>query len=340
MDKALKQRLVGAVVLIALAVIVLPMLFGGRPDGAGGVDARSIELPTAPPDLDFETRRFPVGNQPVAPNPGAADADPDKDENVADSPPIPPLPEPRELPPGEAPEASETVELAETPVDAAEESAPEAAPEGVSEDVVEATDIPDPAVAQADGMDALVASLTDTDAPATAPGGDRYLVQVASFGNRDNATRLASSLEEGGFNVLLDTVSSDSGDLNRVRVGPYGSEPQAQAAAEALRAQDSGLNPRIVDMQPDAAGPALASEDPLMRWVVQVGSFSSQENATSLVSRLREAGLSAFDERVTSAGSTIYRVRVGPFIDRTDALTAEQKITADFGINGVVMSSD
>ena len=32
MDIALKQRLVGASVLIALAVVVVPMLLGGRPD--------------------------------------------------------------------------------------------------------------------------------------------------------------------------------------------------------------------------------------------------------------------------------------------------------------------
>ena len=32
MDIALKQRLVGASVLIALAIVVLPMLLGGRPE--------------------------------------------------------------------------------------------------------------------------------------------------------------------------------------------------------------------------------------------------------------------------------------------------------------------
>ena len=62
MDKALKQRLVGASVLVALAVIVLPMLLGGRPDGVSEV--RKIELPPQPAELDFETRRYPIGGQP------------------------------------------------------------------------------------------------------------------------------------------------------------------------------------------------------------------------------------------------------------------------------------
>ena len=50
MDIALKQRLVGASVLIALAVIVLPMLLGGP----------------QPAELDFETRRYPIGESPPA----------------------------------------------------------------------------------------------------------------------------------------------------------------------------------------------------------------------------------------------------------------------------------
>ena len=60
MDKALKQRMVGASVLIALAVIILPMLLGGRPE-ADTQQTRKIELPAQPPVLSFETRRYPIG---------------------------------------------------------------------------------------------------------------------------------------------------------------------------------------------------------------------------------------------------------------------------------------
>ena len=60
MDKALKQRLVGASVLIILAVIVLPMLLSGRSDRLKHESSR-IELPPKPDELSMETRRFPVG---------------------------------------------------------------------------------------------------------------------------------------------------------------------------------------------------------------------------------------------------------------------------------------
>src|SRR6056300_1150331 len=67
MDKALKQRLVGASVLIILAVIVLPMLLSGRSETLKQ-ESRQIELPAKPDELSIETRRFPVGvpGKPVA----------------------------------------------------------------------------------------------------------------------------------------------------------------------------------------------------------------------------------------------------------------------------------
>ena len=52
MDKALKQRLVGASVLIILAVIVLPMLLSGRSDTLKQ-ESRQIELPSKPEELFF-----------------------------------------------------------------------------------------------------------------------------------------------------------------------------------------------------------------------------------------------------------------------------------------------
>jgi DedD protein len=323
MDKALKQRLVGAVVLIALAVIVLPMIFGGRPSSLGP-ETRSVELPAAPPDLDFETRRFPVGEPPsrdtsqIVPQPDHDEESATATENIT------PLPRPN-APPLEAQETVEEEEaelLDEAPsgVDLAEEAEAEA---------VEAQ--------AAESMDTLVAGLMASEEPDSSL---RYVVQVASFGSTENALRLSEALGEGGYAVLLDHVSNDSSQLNRVRVGPYATEAEAQLVATQLQESFSGINPRIVDMQPDQATPALANDDSLMRWIVQVGSFSSSENARQLVSRLRTAGLSAYDETVSTNNSTIYRVRVGPYLDRGEALQAEQRIGNDFGIDGVVMSSD
>ena len=89
MDKALKQRLVGASVLIILAVIVLPMLLSGRSD-TRTQESRQIELPPKPEEISFETRRFPVGkpDQPV-PGPGQGAVKNDDGDEQEQEPPQP-----------------------------------------------------------------------------------------------------------------------------------------------------------------------------------------------------------------------------------------------------------
>ncbi|PSD09766.1 sporulation protein, partial [Stenotrophomonas maltophilia] len=66
MDTPLKQRLIGAIVLVALAVIFLPMLVKG-PAPDSGVASVPIAAPDAPADGQFETRELPL----VAPAGGA-----------------------------------------------------------------------------------------------------------------------------------------------------------------------------------------------------------------------------------------------------------------------------
>jgi len=330
MDTALKQRLVGASVLIALAVVVLPMLLGGRPD-SDVQETQKIELPSQPPELDFETRRYPIGENAPArnpkvepapakalPTPGQASAVVDRstqEESPGDSPEDIP---PEEIPPEEIPQepqdmpGQDTGEIAETPAPA--DTPPDTPPEVV------------------------IAPLA---APVAQTGeAGRYVVQVASFGALDNANRLAGTLRGYGYSVLLDSVKSDAGTLHRVRVGPYATEAEANGASSRLQAQVKNIKPRVMDLQPEKATQVTRPSDPLVRWVVQVGSFSKAENADNLVVRLRLESLSAYKEEINKSGSPVFRVRVGPFLERDDAIKAEKRIAERLSIDGVVMSAD
>lgn len=62
------------------------------------------------------------------------------------------------------------------------------------------------------------------------------------------------------------------------------------------------------------------------RWAVQMGSFSSKENANRLVQRLKNQKFPAYYEDVVSAGKTIYRVRVGPFNSKAEIEKIKQKL--------------
>ena len=323
MDKALKQRLVGASVLIALAVIVLPMLLGGRPEG-GTQQTQKIELPRQPPELDFDTRRYPIGEQASASR-GKAHSD-EADETVTQ------LPAPRKtaVTPAATDEAANTESgdpAGDGPVAAASAAAPISVRDAGESDSLgqEQQSVP-PADSRADSGSASTAG--------------RYVVQVASFGALENANRLSSVLKESGYFVMSDRVKSDMGTLHRVRVGPFDSEAEASRAVQALESKISGVKPRVVDLQPEQAAQVTTPADPLVRWVVQVGSFSNAANAEKLVASLRNDGMSAYQETISSSGSDIYRVRIGPFLQREEAMRTERRVREDRSLNGVVMSAD
>jgi DedD protein len=102
----------------------------------------------------------------------------------------------------------------------------------------------------------------------------------------------------------------------------------------------TGVSPRVVDLQPDQSSATTRPADSLERWVVQVGSFADSSNAKRIVSELKANGMSAFSETVTSSSSTLFRVRIGPFLEREEAVRTEQQLSKRLSINGVVMSAD
>lgn len=313
MDIALKQRLVGASVLIALAIVVLPMLLGGRPEQGGG-DTRPIEIPEQPPEMDFETRRYPIG-----------ESRPPETKPVQDEPMTLPAPSRQEV--VVEPEITALEPHAE-PVQEVASELPQQQPAGTESLSGAEEELP-------------VTMVTPEPQPSVAPAGSgRYVVQVASFGSVNNANRLTAQLRELGYAVAADKIKSDVGTLHRVRVGPYATESDADRAVTSLKTQVRDVTPRVIDVQPDKASPVTKPSDPLVRWVVQVGSFSSTPNADNLVARLKLEGLSAYKEAVSSGGSTIYRVRVGPFIERDEAIRVDKRINDLLSIDGVVMSAD
>lgn len=110
--------------------------------------------------------------------------------------------------------------------------------------------------------------------------------------------------------------------------------PVTDFASEKLREEIPAITPLAprepavetqaapVDTNPatEAAAPPAKPRTGLTAWVVQVGSFSSRENADKLVAKLRDANLPTPDpELVDIRGKRYYRVRVGPVVERDEA---------------------
>lgn len=90
------------------------------------------------------------------------------------------------------------------------------------------TPIPAPAI--------IAAPTASTSAPSAADRQGRFLINVGLFAQPDNALRVHTKLTAAGLPVISTSLETGNGTRTRVRVGPFTSRAQADAAAEQIRA--------------------------------------------------------------------------------------------------------
>lgn len=81
-----------------------------------------------------------------------------------------------------------------------------------------------------------------------------------------------------------------------------------------------------------------AKIESLGSWVVQMGSFSSEQNALRMRDRLRKSGYATQVEKANIDGKSRFRVRVGPFLERADAERNRKQIQDKLTLKGRVLS--
>ena len=102
------------------------------------------------------------------------------------------------------------------------------------------------------------------------------------------------------------------------------------AARDALRAEIDAegyrraSGTRVGD--PVLAEESTAPSAPAEAWAVQMGSFSSRDNAVALRDRLREDGYDALLSNVKQGSAKMTRVAVGPLIERDNAVRLRQEL--------------
>ena len=344
MEPALKQRLIGAMVLVALAVIFLPMLIKG-PAPESGVSDVPLSLPDAPQG-EFETRELPLVSPGTAPDGGAVGMDQRQPDDS-----------------GQLPTVDTT------------------AASGTS--------------GSGSGSDAMM--------PASTAAGD-YAVSFGSYASRADAARVVAALTASQLPAYQEASAGSSGrTLYRVRVGPFATQAEAEAArlraahvrddvgakvvvlnadkptsntpastasvsqptavaassvsaSVALPETKPATKPlanKPVEAKPVAAAPAatqapakpadaikpVATAKPAAAGVgfaVQLGAFGSAAEANKLRDRARAAGFSAFVQEVRTDKGTLSRVRIGPVIDRAGADQLKSQVAAKLGVSGIV----
>ncbi|WP_434703146.1 SPOR domain-containing protein [Pseudomonas sp. Z1-12] len=216
LDKAYKQRMVGALVLVALAVIFLPMLFS-RQDEQRQVTVDAPAAPQAPsvPPVQIE----PV----VVPEPQALPQEPvPSDEELAEQPVVPSTPIAPATP---APAAPSKPAVAPVPVPATPAVKP--AP---SQPITAAPTKPDTTQSRVDANGLSVS----------------WSVQLASLTSRESAENLQKTLRSQGYNAYIRSADGK----NRVFVGPLIERAEADRLRDLLSRQQN-LKGFVVRFQPE-----------------------------------------------------------------------------------------
>ena len=73
-----------------------------------------------------------------------------------------------------------------------------------------------------------------------------------------------------------------------------------------------------------------------MNWVVQVGSFSSKDNAEKLNQKVKKAGFRSFVNPITQNNKIMHQVCLGPEYDETDAKNLLREIKNKMKLDGIV----
>ena len=334
MDPTLQKRLIGASVLIVLAIIFVPMLLDGAEQP--GSETLPLVIPE-PPDRDFETRVVPLDVT-------AGDSAPTSVAEAIGVAPQEPVAAATEPTPA-APDAISTVDtnaptrvdaVSGEPVSPAATAPTNAAPAAAALPATATTTPVAPPVVTAT-PDQPVA--TASAAPATATSG-RFLVALGSYSNAANANALATQLRGAGYKVLSDTVAVNGQNATRLRIGPYATRGQAEAARLAVKQLRADLPASIseIDDTPTTDAPATArSAAAASAWAVQIGAFKVETEANTKRDQLRQAGFAAFVEKINADAGVLWRVRIGPENKRADADAVKAGVKRRFGIDGIVV---
>ena len=333
MDSPLKQRLIGAAVLAALAIIFLPMLLKGPDVKAPDATEVPLDMP-ASPDQKFETRELPL-SEPSTDTPDggvlgmdtapATEAVPDSGAQAT----VPVT-------------ASEPVPLESAGAPAAAAPLPETKPAAATPAPV-AVIPPKPA------------PVDETPATAAVAGG-KYVVNIGSFSNLDNATVLVNKLRAAKLPLMADKVEVGGKTAMRVRVGPFADRAAAESARQRADAIAGGTSKVVaLDASPSAkpvvaSKPAIVTENskPLAEkpatpmpkvsgFAVQLAAPSVEADANALRDKARAAGFSSFVQRVETDAGVRYRVRVGPVADRSAAESLRDSVNSKLGASGIVV---
>jgi DedD protein len=206
MERKLKERLVGAAVLVIVGVLVIPLLLDG-PEHTSPVSV-GLDLP-ATTGNQTRTHTIHLGT----------DA------------------RPRTTP------SSGTISRPARPAAASNTSRPESAPTSANRQETEAETRPvpvpvveaEPAPTEVRAIEPSTVETKPVQKPVAATPKDGWSVQIGAFGSKSNVANLRKNIEAAGFETFVVPLERNGRILDAVRVGPVNTLEQARELAALLK---------------------------------------------------------------------------------------------------------
>ncbi len=152
----------------------------------------------------------------------------------------------------------------------------------------------------------------------------------------------------------LASPKSSRADIESVYVAPaVDPEQQADADLATALADDNAaevtLSEGISDL-PNAKeiDPAVTRNEPpeavkldtagfVESWVLQVAAVKDRERALKLVAALKAKGYEAFTREVIRSKEALWRVQIGPKLERAKLVSIKARIDQSFGVNAAIL---
>jgi DedD protein len=220
MDRRVKERLIGASILVALIVLVVPELLSGPKPSLKPPPAM---LPAATPEPN-RTVTVELGTNKPAANPDAEAPAPAASAASL----VPPVSAAPAAPPG----AASPDGAANLPPPASGPAPPNAAPSNAPSHAAPSNH---PASSAASRNRPARPPTVETAASSPISSARGWSVQLGSLASRANADNLTRQLKGQGFFVFVVPGGSGSGLRYRVRVGPLADRASAERMAAKLK---------------------------------------------------------------------------------------------------------
>lgn len=298
MNPELKQRLIGAAVVTALATIFIPMLFDDPVD-TSGTTVSTLPIPPAPiKSAEVSANKLPTPANKAIKKPNVtaeapSDTEDDPTEPVVDG----------EIADDADAEASADVATTPAPQASAETEQVANEPEG---------EVP------AESLDTGI--VAEAKPPVKKP---------EKFVEPDVEVKIKPPLKKTDANTpkLLpatkpaEVISTVKPSVKKIEASPAKPTPIAKPVSPVT-----------------ASTPEKPTKNPeLVRWTIHAGSFGQKENATTLQKTLREQGIPVTIETIQSAKGPMYRLKIGPELDKKKAAANKAKLDKQ-GVNNVMIA--